>query len=48
VLTLVVVPVIYTLMEAISQFGVRMAGWFGGGKHSEPAARPSVSPIAED
>jgi hydrophobic/amphiphilic exporter-1 (mainly G- bacteria), HAE1 family len=48
-LTLVVVPVIYTLMEAISQFGVRIAGWFGGGsKHAEPAARPSVSPIAED
>jgi hypothetical protein len=25
-----------------------MAGWFGGGMHSVPAARPSVSPIAED
>jgi HAE1 family hydrophobic/amphiphilic exporter-1 len=42
VLTLVVVPVIYTLMEAISQFGVRIAGWFGagsGGAHE--SKRPS-------
>ena len=36
-LTLIVVPVIYTLMEAVSRFGTRMAGWFGssGGAHHD-------------
>jgi HAE1 family hydrophobic/amphiphilic exporter-1 len=49
VLTLVVVPVIYTLMEAISQLGVRIARLFGAGaEHAERPHRTSESPVAED
>jgi HAE1 family hydrophobic/amphiphilic exporter-1 len=43
-LTLIVVPVIYTLMEAVSQFGVRVAGWFG----SSPAHSVSDASPAEE
>jgi HAE1 family hydrophobic/amphiphilic exporter-1 len=35
-LTLIVVPVIYTLMEAVSRFGVRVGSWFGSSStHTE-------------
>ncbi|MEY4511006.1 MAG: hypothetical protein RLZZ450_3128 [Pseudomonadota bacterium] len=52
VLTLVVVPVIYTFMEAISQFGWRVVKRFSSGEakpeehwQAEPSARGSLPPL---
>jgi hydrophobic/amphiphilic exporter-1 (mainly G- bacteria), HAE1 family len=51
-LTLIVVPVIYTFMEAISQFGWRLVKRFSGGEakpeehwQPEPSARGSLPPL---
>jgi hypothetical protein len=51
-LTLVVVPVVYTFMEAISQFGWRVVKKFSSGEskpeehwQAEPSVRGSLPPL---
>jgi hydrophobic/amphiphilic exporter-1 (mainly G- bacteria), HAE1 family len=47
-LTLIVVPVIYTLMEAVSQLGTRIARLFGGSSdHTHEGRRESLPPRLE-